>query len=245
MDEKQPMHKTKRKIIRNVVLGIGFLLIVSIVAIGCREIYWYYDRNPYLLELQMMVAKQYGTDFSVAMNCSKDEKIPVIEIEATDDVYLGSDIFSKVDTLQKMVFEYVMENQEQFCYINSIMPEQDSRYQGMEGFELCFSNSDWTNSSGLSNVFCFYNDLEYKNENAEGFNSLIVSARSRQPDSHYSIIKTSALVNFDDVNYIQCWDINVDDTSFVRNMKNLKEISVGPYNEEIKKAAEEAGIRCD
>lgn len=245
MDEKLMHHSTKRKIKRNVVLAMDFLIIVSIILVGIIKLYQYYNRNPYLLELQQMVAKQYGTDFSVVMNCSKDEKISVIEIEATDDVYLGKNVFSKVDVLQKMVFGYVMENQEQFCYINSILPEQNSRYQEMEGLELRFSNSDWTNSSGLSNVCCFYNDIKYLDEYAEGFNSLIVSTRSRQPDSHYSNIKTSMLANFDNVNYIQCWDINVDDTSFVRNMENLKEMSVGPYNEEIKEAAEEAGIKCD
>ncbi len=243
---KQPIHNVKRKIIRIVVLGVCFLLIVLIGFIGTIKLHQYYDRNPYLTELQQIVAKQYGTDFSVVMNCSEDEKISVIEIESTDDVYLRADVFSKVDNLQKKIFEYVMQNQEQFCYINSIRPEDDSRYQQeMKGLELHFINSEYTNSSGLLNVFCFYNNIEYIDENAEGFNSLMVCTDSRGSDSHYSNIRTSALVNFKDVNYIDCWYTNVDDTSFIKKIENLKEISVGPYDEEIRKAAEEAGIKCN
>ena len=72
-----------------------------------------------------------------------------------------------------------------------------------------------------------------------------ISEIACRSDSHYSNIKTSVLVNFSDINYLQCWNIFVDDLSFIESMKNLKEISVDKYNEEIKKAAKEAGIKCD
>ena len=157
------------------------------------KIYQYYDRNPFLIELQQIVAKEYGSDFSVTINCSKNEKISVIEIEATDAIYLKTDVFSKVDNLQKIVYEYVMQNQDEFCDIDSIISEYNDQYQEKKGLEVFFRNSEYSNSSGLSNVFCFYNRLEYKNENTEGFNSLYINELVCRPDSHYSNIKTSVL----------------------------------------------------
>ena len=99
----------------------------------------------------------------------------------------------------------------------------------------------------LLHVFLFFNKLEYKDENEDedGFNSLLINVCSPQPDSHYSNIKTSVLVNFGDINYLQCGNIFVDDTSFIKKMTNLKEISVGQYDEEIIKIAKEAGIKCN
>ena len=239
---KKPIHNKKIEIIKKVVLESVFLIIILI---GAMKICQYYNRNPYLIELQQIVAEQYGTDFSVKINYSKYEKISVIEIEASDEIYLRSDVFSKVDKLQKVIYEYVKQNQEQFCDVDSISPEYNSQLQEKEGLELRFENSDYSNSSGLSNVFCFYNRLDYKNENAEGFNCLWISEIACRSDSHYSNIKTSVLVNFSDINYLQCWNIFVNDLSFIESMKNLKEISVDKYNEEIKKAAKEAGIKCD
>lgn len=242
VDLKQPVHNTSIKFIRNVILATVFLFVIII---GIMKLYNYYNRNPFLIELQQIVAEQYGTDFSVTINCSKNEKISLIEIEATDEIYLKEDIFYKVDNLQKIIYKYVMHNQEQFCNIDMNIPQNDEKDSEKKRLKVLFENSDWSNSSGLSNVFCFYNRLEYKNEYAEGFNSLHIITRSRQPDSHYSNIKTSALVNFDDVSYIKCWNINIDDTSSLKMMKNLKEISAGRHGEELKKVAKEVGIKCD
>lgn len=240
---KQPIHIKKIKIIRKVVLESVFLIIILF---GAMKICQYYNRNPYLIELQQIVAEQYGTDFSVKINYSKYEKISEIVIEATDEIYSRSDVFSKVDKIQKIVYEYVMQNQEQFCDVDSISPEYNSQLQEKEGLEVSFRNSEYyTESSGLLRVFCFYNRLDYKNENAEGFNCLWINEIACRSDSHYSNIKTSVLVNFSDINYLQCWYIFVDDLSFIERMKNLKEISVDKYNEEIKKAAKEAGIKCN
>ncbi len=224
------------------ILGIVLLFIILI---GGIKIYQYYNRNPFLIELQQIVAEEYGDDFSVAINCPKNEKISVIEIEATDAIYLKTDVFSKVDNLQKIVYEYVMRNQDKFCDIDSINSEYNNQYQEKKGLEVLFRNSEYSSSSGLSNVFCFYNRSEYKNEDTEGFNSLYINEVACRSDSHYSNIKTSVLMNFDDVNYLQCWNIFVDDISFIKKMTNLKEISVGEYDEEIKKAAKEAGIKCN
>lgn len=210
MDLKPARYNKK---IKKEILGIALLFVIII---GIMELYNYYNRNPFLIELQQIVEEQYGTDFSVTINCSKNEKISVIEIEATDEIYLRSDVFSKVDNLQKVVYDYVKHNREQFCDIYSIKPEYDNQYQEKEGLKLRFNNSDYSNSSGLLHVFLFFNKLEYKDKNEEGFNSLLINVCSRQPDSHYSNIKTSVLVNFADINYLQCGNIFVDDTSFIK-----------------------------
>lgn len=227
--------------IKNVIFGI---ILVLIILIGGIKIYQYYNRNPFLLELQQIVAEESGGDFSVALNCSKKEKIYEVQIEATDAVYLKNDVFSKVDKLQKIVYEYVMQNQDDFFDIDLLDSENSDQYEEKRGLEVSFTNSEYPRSSGLSNIFCFYNKPEYKNENTKGFNSLRISELACRPESHYPNIKTSVLVNFADVNYLQCWSIVVDDLSFINKMKNLKEISVGEYDEEIKKAAKEAGIKC-
>lgn len=241
MGQKPSRQNTKKRLIRNVILEIIFLFIILI---GATKLCHYYNRNPYLIELQQIVSKQYGSDFSVIINYSKNEKISVIEIEAADEVYLRSDVFSKVDKIQKIVYEYVMQNQDKFCEIDTVMPEYDNLYQEKQGLELYFKNRKYNGASGISTVFCFYNTLGFTNNN-EGFNSLYISEIACSSDSHYSNIKTSVLVNFSDVNYLQCWNIFVDDISFIKKMPNLKEISVGEYDEEIKKAAKEAGIKCN
>ena len=146
MGSKQPVKNTKRNFRRKVILEIVFLFIIMI---GAMKICQYYNRNPYLIELQQIVAEQYGTDFSVKINYSKYEKISVIEIEASDEIYLRSDVFSKVDNLQKVIYDYVKHNREQFCDIYSIEPEYYNQYQEKEGLKLRFNNSDYSNSSGL------------------------------------------------------------------------------------------------
>ena len=242
MDLKQKRYNKKRKKYIAKILGIVFLFIITI---GGMKLYQYCNRNPFLVELRQIVAEEYGGDFSVTINCSKNEKISVIEIEASDEIYLKNDIFSKVDNLQKIIYEYVIKHQDEFCDIDSVMPRYENQYQEKEGLELRFENSSHTRSSGLSNVFCFYNKVEYKNQNKEGFNSLYISEVACRSDSYYLNIKTSVLGNFSDINYLQCWNIFVDDISFIKKLKNLKEISVGKYDEEIKKAAKEAGVKCN
>lgn len=241
MDLKQERYN-KKKIYVAGILGVVFLFIITIV--GMR-LYRYCNRNPFLVELRQMVAEEYGSDFSVTINCSKNEKISVIEIEASDDIYLKNDVFSKVDNLQKIIYKYVVKHQNGFCDIDSVLPRYENQYQEKEGLKLSFENSSHTRSSGLSNVFCFYNRLEYKNQSTEGFNSLYIGEVASRSDSYYLNIKTSVLVNFSDINYLQCWNIYVDDISFIKKLKNLKEISVGEYDEEIRKAAKEAGVKCD
>ncbi|MDE6566156.1 MAG: hypothetical protein K2K70_00310 [Lachnospiraceae bacterium] len=132
MDLKPARYNKK---IKKEILGIALLFIILL---GGIKIYQYYNRNPFLIELQQIVEEQYGTDFSVAINCSKNEKISVIEIEATDEIYLRSDVFSKIDNLQKVVYGYVKHNREQFCDIYSIEPEYDNQYQEKEGLKLRF-----------------------------------------------------------------------------------------------------------
>lgn len=226
------------------IVGIFEVIALVIMVLGGMRLYQYCNRNPFLVELRQIVAEKYGSDFSVTMNCSKHEKISVIEIEASDEIYSKNDIFSKVDDLQKIVYKYVIKHQDKFCDIDSVMPTYENQYQEKEGLKLRFENNSHTGSSGLSNVFCFYNRSEYKNKNTEGFNSLCISEIASRSDSYYRNIKTSVLVNFSDINYLQCWNIFVDDISFIKKLKNLKEISVSEYDEEIKKAAKEAGIKC-
>lgn len=66
----------------------------------------------------------------------KRKKILLIEIETTDEIYLKEDIFYKVEYLQKVIYKYVMHNQEQFCNIDMNIPqnnEKDSEKKGVEG----------------------------------------------------------------------------------------------------------------
>ena len=256
MDIKQRIHNDRRKPtikkvmrivfnpVTNIVIGAVFLFLVFYVVI---KLYHYYNDNPYLLELQQIVSEQYGNDFSVVIDCSKNEKISVVVIESTDEIYLRKDIFSKVNSIQKTVYEYIMQHQEHFCEMDWFMPKSSEEGQEKRGLELRFESSDRKNSGGLSDVFFFYNKLEYKDENADGFNSLIVDEFFYLSDDYNSNIKVSELVNFNDVNYIQCWNIidDAEDALSLKNMKNLKEITVGEYAEEIKKVAKEMGIKCD
>ena len=247
-DRRKPMIKKVMRIVfnpvTNIVIGAVFLLLVFN---GAIKMYHYYNDNPYLLELQHIVSEQYGNDFSVAIDCSKNEKISMVVIESTDEIYSSRDIFLKVDSIQKTVFEYIKQHRERFCDIDSFVPKSYEEGQEKEGVEVNFECSDYTNSSGLSNVFCFFNNLEYKDENAYGFNSVIINTRFYYSDDYNSNIKVSELVNFNDVNYIQCWNIIADaeDALSLKKMKNLKEITVGEYAEEIKKVAKEMGIKCD
>lgn len=199
--------------VTNIVIGVVILFLVFNVVI---KVYHYYNDNPYLLELQQIISEQYGTDFSVVAECSKDEKISMIVIESTDEIYLRKDIFSKVNKIQKIVFEYINKHQENFCDIDWFIPKSYEDGKEKKGVELQFENKDCTSSSGHKWVFNFYNNLEYKNENAEGFNSFVVIAGSDTPYSHYPNIKVSELVEFDDVNYISCCEICVDDATIIK-----------------------------
>lgn len=200
------------------------------------------NRNLHLILIQNMLNEKVGEGLQIDFDYKKNEKIEEIKIWGDDDLYMEKDIFSKVDKAQKLIYSYIIENQEGFnfsqsSYRNDGFPEQ--------GFLLLFLNRD--EPSGKEAVFTFYYTKEWKKCMTEGFSCLELNGFVEEEEERYRYNVTD-LVAFTDIVQLNCSEIVIDNVDVIDDMKEVRRINVWDAQgdiEHFKEKAEELGIECN
>lgn len=189
--------------------------------------------SPHYISLKYIV-KEIDERFYVDLEFDEDRLIGDVYITGTDYVYSDPDILLKVDTVQKSVYSYIVENREAFKFN---YPETKTKYV------LCFVDESYWSKWRPDSIAFSFNAVEGGEYDYSGFNRMFISGMYLTSD----IYKLSNMFYFKDFRVIRLEGIEIDDMEILDDMKNLKEIelmdAVTGDVEGLKKRAKELGIR--
>ena len=223
--------------------------IISIIAVILVSIFLYpvAMKNPHIRNMERLIEDEVeGNDFTLECGSKRNELINGIALEGEDNDFRGRNSFKKINNIQKMIHNYVLENPEGFSLRYSKFDEEDEWNRGEKGkysvFSLYFTNRD--ESYYDNSIMIFGISENWKERSGRGFSYLAL----RASDVNRSQYKFSFLSVFTEIKEMFFENIEIDMPDILCDMKDLQSIYLKNCTgdiEGLKEKAKEMNIECE